>query len=249
MIASLRVGRAMIPSLFALALLLLLTASAQAQSPSPDPQPSDPPAVQEERAPIEGAANPLDAPLLTGGTADDTILQSEVLWYAVDADPGQQVTVAVEVVGRPDGATGEGTAIAATLTDPQRQPLVEAAEPFDGTADARLQLPATEIPLIDADRPLLSVSLRAPSGTADRSGTGYRLRLSVEVSGEAAALPTADPAGGVASPAPDQPDVVVTAAPVPEPAAPDVVGDVLPFALVALAVGGVAGFELSRRGL
>lgn len=235
--------------LLALGVLLLLgAAAAWAQSPSPQPGWSAAATAQEERMAIEGAANPLDAPLLAGGTADDTILQSEVLWYAVDAAPGQQVAVTVEVVGRPDGGTGAGGTVSATLTDPQRQPLAEAAEPFDGTADVVLVLPASEIPLIDGDRPLLSVSLRTAAGTPDGPGTGYRLRLAVRVSGAASVLPTEEPPGAAADAAREEPAVVVTAAPVPEPGDPDVVADVLPFALVALAVGGVAGFELSRRG-
>jgi hypothetical protein len=231
------------PARLVLALLLSLgVVPVGAQSPAP----------QEERSAVVGAANPLDAPVLTGGAADDTIVESEVLWYAVDAAPGQQVTATVELLGRPDGGAVAGATVTAVLTDPQRQPLVQADAPFDGFADVRLELPTAQIPPTGSARPLLSVSLQAVdrSGGAepDGIGGGHRLRLAVEVSGDPSALPAEQVEDAGAAAVPDEPAVVVTAAPVPQPGAPDIVADVLPFALMALAVGGVAGFELNRRG-
>lgn len=236
--------RAALLALCAPLLLGVLTATAPASAQPP----SGP--VQEEVPSTTGAANPLDAPLLQAGTVVDTILQSEVLWYAVDAAPGQAVEATVQIVGRPDGPSADDTILAASLTDPQRQPLVEDEVDFDGQADASVALTAVTIPAVGGDQPLLSVALRSQEGAASLEGTGYRLQLTVAVQGDP--LPPAETAPPVTA-APDEgpasePAPAVTSPPAPPPGAPDVVGDVLPFALVALAVGGFAGFELSRRG-
>lgn len=207
-----------------------------------------PPTPAAEQPGVEGAANPADAPLLAPGSYADTILQPETLWYAVDAAAGQRVGATVIVRGRPDGPTSDTTAVEVTVTDPQRQPLATRSAPFTGAADAVVELPSQPLPdLVVADdaRPLLGVTLRSSDATIPLADTGYRLELAVVVEGTAVAVdPPPPPAGDPAVP---EPAPTVTAAPAPPPAAPAVARDVAPFALVALAVGGVAGFELSRR--
>ncbi|CAN5246541.1 hypothetical protein BH23ACT9_BH23ACT9_10620 [soil metagenome] len=205
-------------------------------------------AAVEEVIEVPGAANPLDAPLLGSGAVVDTILQSETLWYAVDAAPGQEVQVTVVLLGRPDGPQADDTALTATFTDPQRQPLQEGEASFDGRTDSRVELAAAAIPAVSGDRPLLSVSLASAAGLDSLEGTGYRLQLTVLVEGTP--LPAVEAADTDGAADPDEiPPPAVTAPPVVPPAGPDLVGDLAPFALIALAVGGVAGFELSRRGL
>lgn len=246
----------------------LVGATASAQTPAPGqsatdtptgetsaatatPEPSDAtdvPVPAEEVPSVTGAANPVDAPLLGSGTVVDTILQSETLWYAVDAAPGQRVGATVLVVGRPDGPEADDTVLEVTVTDPQRQPLDVAETAFTGQADGIVELPTAEIPAIGGDQPLLSVSLHARAGAQSLQGTGYRLQLTVVIDGVAMApAETAPPVTQM--PAEPQPEVTVTSAPAPPPGPPNVVGDLLPFALISLAVGGFAGFELSRRGL
>lgn len=222
------------------------TESAPAAS---DPATADPgAAVTEEFASVEGAANPLDAPLLMPGTVVDTILQTEILYYAIDALPGQRVAATVTILGRPDGPQDPGAMLEVILTDAQRQPLNTRTTPFVGNTDALIELPGASLPVgVVGEAPLLSVSLPDGSGAAALAGTGYRLQLSIVVDGTAAAPPTAEPSEE-ATEAP-QPDVTVTEGPTLPPGPADPVADLAPVALIALAVGGVAGFELSRRGL
>lgn len=211
-------------------------------------RPTDVAAPTEEVSSVIGAANPVDAPLLGAGTVVDTILQSETLWYAVDAAPGQRVGATILVLGRPDGPEADDTFLAVTVTDPQRQPLDGGDVEFSGQEDGLIELPTVEIPAIGGDQPLLSVALLSTAGATSLQGTGYRLQLTVVIGGDP--LPPAETAPPVTDSAPEpEPEVTITSEPTPPPGDPDVVSDLLPFALVSLAVGGFAGFELSRRGL
>lgn len=230
---------------FAAMALLLPTAGGQSASPNqnpPSPQPS------QELPSIEGAPNPLDAPLLNAGGAVDTILQSETLWYAIDALPGQRAGATVIIVGRPDGPSSEDTYLEATLTDPQRQPVTQADVEFTGQEDAIVELPAEQVPPVGGERPLLSVAVRSPTGQTDLEGDAYRLQIAVAVTGTAVPVQST-PAPTQDSPGPPDPAPTVTTAPPPPPGPAQPARDLVPIALVALAVVGFAGFELSRRGL
>lgn len=231
--------RALTLVLLAVASLTLLATGVGAQTPQPS----------QELPSVEGAANPLDAPLVAAGSVVDTILQSETLWYAVDAGPGQRVGVAVTVVGRPDGPEAEDTLVEVSLTDPQRQPVAQAEVEFNGQEEATADVPAQEILPVGGEHPLVSVGLRSPSGQTDLEGVGYRVQLTVTVAGTP--LPSPNPAAGTpggpaATPGPAP---TVTAPPLPPPGEPQPIRDLAPIALVALALGGFAGFEFSRRGL
>ncbi len=228
---------------------------------------ADPPAAADtvdrrETPDVEGAANPLAAPALPRGQATDTILPTEVLWYALPAVSGQQVSVTVTVQGRPDGAVVDATIVEAIVRDAQRLPVQEAVVPFDGRTDAVAAPPPAEVPRVTGEgrsAALLSVALLSREGHGDGGGVGYRVVLQVDVTGDPSPTVSAPPApGATAAPAPDatvaptQPADGAAAPPQdpPVPATPtSTATDLLPVALVALALGGVGGFELSRRGL
>ncbi len=224
-----------------------VAAGAQTAAPSAPSVPATP--STQEVPSVTGAANPAEAPVVPAGSVVDTVLLTEVLWYAVDAAPGQRVGATVVVVGRPDGPTSEAAAVEVTLTDPQRQPLQSREVGFTGTADGVVEMPTAEIPAVGGERPLLSVALRSDDGEDPLAGTGYRLQLTVVVEGNPAPVEVETAAATPGGAAPPAPDVTVTAAPVPPPGDPDGVRDLAPGALVALALGGVAGVELSRRGV
>ncbi|MEE8602167.1 hypothetical protein [Euzebya tangerina] len=225
-------------AILAILLLGLLAPAAWAQSPT------------EEVLSVEGAANPLDAPTVQPGMVVDTILESETLWYGIDAGNGQTVTATVTILGQPEAPESERTDLVIGLTDQQRQTLQEDTAPFDGRTDIEVVLADQAIPPIPGGLPLLSVQLTAGADPSGLAGRGFRLVLEVEVTGDAQPLPTVD-----AAPPPQQPsaeagaDPLFTAPPAPPDEPPDYVGDLFPFAAIALAVGAVAGFELSRRGL
>lgn len=227
---------------------VMLVPTAWAQSPPPGQDPPSPQPSQELPS-VEGAANPLDAPLVGAGSAVDTILQSETLWYAVDAQPGQRVGATVLVVGRPTGPASEDTSLEVTLTDPQRQPITEAEAEFTGQEEAVAELPAEEIPPVGGDRPLLSVGLRSRTGQADLQSEAYRLQFAIVIDGSPLPVDPPTPEGTESAPGSPAPAPTVTAVPPPAPRPAQPVRDLVPIALVALAIGGFAGFELSRRGL
>lgn len=231
---------------FAMALLTLAAmapflsiAGAQSASPSPN----------QELPSIEGAPNPLDAPLVDAGAAVDTILQSETLWYAVDARPGQRVRATVIIVGRPDAPGSEDTYLEVTLTDPQRQPVTQSDAEFTGQDDAIVELPVEEILPVGGDRPLLSVALRSRTGQTDLEAQAFRLQIAVDVTGTPVPIQSLTPERPQDSAGPPDPAPTVTTAPPPPLGPAQPARDLVPIALVALAIGGFAGFELSRRGL
>ncbi|MGI9018603.1 MAG: hypothetical protein ACR2HR_16120 [Euzebya sp.] len=236
--------RLAVAGLLVLIIAAVLAPVVAAQTPTaPNPAPTV------ELPSIEGAANPLDAPLVGVGSFVDTILQTETLWYALDAQPGQRVGATVGVIGRPGDPVAADTFLEVTVTDQQRQPLEDADSEFRGDVDVFLELATAEVPPIAGNQPLLSVGLRSATGQADLAGVGYRLQVTVVIDGTPVAV--AEPDSGTAGPGRPEPTTgpTVTTPPVPPPGDPQPVRDLTPFALVALAVGGFAGFELSRRGL
>ena len=199
---------------------------------------------------IEGAANPLDAPVVPPGVSLDSIIQSETLWYAIDAGPGQDISLDVTILAQPDGPEADETLLVASIADGQRQPMVGGDAVFSGLEDVTVSLGPAELPVTGRELPLVSLSLTPPTAGSDLEGRAYRVSLTITVDGE----PLPEPSGpattsGAQSDTASGSDPLVTAAPLPDRAPPNYVADLLPVIVVALAIGGFAGFELSRRGL
>jgi hypothetical protein len=218
-----------------------------------------------EASGITGAANPLHAPLVPPGAVADTVVTGETLWYAVDVRPGQLVAVRAVVVGRPGAA--DDLEVVVGVADAQRQELGSRAAPFDGRRDVVVDLPPVEVPAVappavdppavggsgtgaSADPPgaLVTVTLRS-AGDRPAAGT-HRLQLEVDVTGAPDTHPApGQAASGGSAPTSDQRTGAQAPPTDPVPTGPAYLRDLLPIAVLALAVGGVAGFELSRRGL
>lgn len=246
-------------ALLAAAVAVLLAAPAGA-TPTPagaTPTPAAtattvPGAVAQESVPVEGTGSPIAAPLLVTGLYLDLLRQPETLWYGLEAGAGQEIAVTAVVRGRPDGPASENTQLRVQLLDAQRQPVSETAtDRFTGRVDARVELVGDPLPAVTAGAgpAYLTVTLADSTGAVDLAELGYQLEFAVLVSGETVTAPPA--ATAVPSAAETAPAGVPSAAPDAEAAAgpttPNRAGDLLPIALITLAVGGALGFEGARR--
>ncbi len=223
-----------------LVLVLAVTAGparGQEATPSPDAvgEPPEPEVVQ-------GAGSAAEAPLLAPGAYADLLLQTETLWYRVDARQGQQVAATVVVRGRPEGARSEVATLRVALLDAQRQPSGRPAEQrFSGQVDAQVEIVGDVLPEVGADGSYLTVSLTDPAGTAELADLGYQIEFGVAVGGEPIVRETATAAAP--TPAPRPPAAPLPAAPAPR----STFVQVLPVVLVAFALGSAGGYELTRR--
>lgn len=218
-------------------------------------------AVAQEAIGVQGGGDPLQAPVVREGLYVDTIREPETLFYALDARAGQTVTVVAVVRGQPGGPPSDSTRLRAQIYDAQRQPVAEADERFTGQADAQVPVEAAVLPEVSAGsgNAYLAITVADPGGGVPLAGFAYALEFSVAITGEASApaasgtasapAATGTPSGPAETGTATVPPTVSPTTPpqATEPAPPAVVRDVFPVALVALALGGAAGFELSRR--
>lgn len=203
---------------------------AHAQEPGPEP------------GAVQGGGSAAEAPRLAPGGYVDLIREPETLWYAVDARQGQQVAVTVVIRGRPDGATTTSSELQVAVLDAQLQASGDpAALSFDGNLDSQVQVVGEALPEVGAEGAHLTVRLASPSGSNDLRDLGYQIEFAIAVGGEP--IPLAETRTATPAPAPAPARQLE-----PQPAAASF-GDVLPLALVVMALSGFAAYELMRRRL
>jgi hypothetical protein len=192
-------------------------------------------AVAQEPVAVAGSGTPAEAPRLQSGGYTDTIREPETLWYAVEAAIDQTVAASIAVRGRADGPSSQRSEVRVELFDAQRQPSGDPqVAAFTGVDDTIVQIVGNALPRVEnQDIAYLAVSLASPEGVNDLRDAEYTLEFAVQVSGEAGA-----PLTEAQRPLDQLQPTVVTSPPPSNP-----VGALLPVVLIALAVGGFAGFE------
>lgn len=223
-------------------------APAHAQEPAPaaPPDPAAPGPAPAGAAPepgaVQGGGSAAEAPRLAPAGYVDLIGEPETLWYAVDALQGQQVAVTVVIRGRPEGVTTTSSELQVAVLDAQLQASGEpVALPFNGNLDTQVQVVGEVLPEVGAEGAYLTVRLASPTGLNDLRDLGYQIEFAIAVGGEPIPLAETQTA------APPTPAAAAQRAE-PQPAAASF-GDVLPLALVVMAVSGFAAYELMRRRL
>jgi len=229
-----------VPAILAvLAAVLAGAAGIVSMAPADAMAPAADPARAREPGAVQGGGSAAEAPRLAPGGYVDLIGEPETLWYAVAARQGQQVAVTVVIRGRPDGVTTASSELQVALLDAQLQASGEpAAQPFDGNLDTQVQVVGEVLPEVGAEGAYLTVRLASPTGLNDLRDLGYQIEFAIAVGG--APIPVTE----------TQPVLPVEALdPVESRPAAVSFGDVLPLALVVMAVSGVGAFELMRRRL
>ena len=201
------------------------------------------PVAAQEPGPVQGGGSAADAPRLPPGSYTDLIGEPRPSGTGsrlgrVSRWPSQWSSAAGPEVQRARPANCRWR----SSTPSSRPAGTPSPNPSTATSTRRSRSSASPCPRSARRGAYLTVSLASPTGANDLRDLGYQIEFAVAVGVEAvppAQTPTAVPQDEFFDP-PTRPE------PQPEPAS---FADLLPVGLMALALGGAGGYELTRRRL